>query len=281
MSPGDQMELFEYTDYRGYLTDYYQNKKRAQPQWGYASWARGLGLKSKSTLAMILNGQRHPSRKLTSTFSDYFKFSTDESEYFVDLVELQKSQGATGTKLLLIERLAKKRKSGEFEHLDLNRFQLISKWYFAAIREMPNAKGFRWDPQWISHQLYGAISPQEIKEAMRILSQLGLLVKQPSGAMTLKTANLTTESDVADEGIKRFHEQMLDQAKDSIRETDPTEREFVSTTFVVRQSDLPEAKMRLRELSSQFADSIEKQPGDRVYQLEVAFFPLSRARSRV
>ena len=74
---------------------------------------------------------------------------------------------------------------------------------------------------------------------------------------------------------------MLDQAKDSIRETDPTEREFVSTTFVVRQADLPEAKMRLRELSSQFADSIEKQPGDRVYQLEVAFFPLSRARSRV
>lgn len=95
---------------------------------------------------MILGGTRHPGRPLIHSLSDCFEFSTDECEYFFDLIELQKSKKTSGVELLLIERLAKKRSSRCFEKMNLDQFALISKWYFPAIRELTQVGGFSLGP---------------------------------------------------------------------------------------------------------------------------------------
>lgn len=276
-----ERSLFEYTDYRVYLRDYYQARKDGQPGWSLKSWASKLNLRGKSMLAMVLNGQRHPGRALTQSIVAYFNFPLEQAEYFYDLVEWQKtSSTAGGLSTLLLERLAKKRKNGKFELLDLDTFALISNWYFPVLRELFQVQGFKLDANWISHQLHGELTPAEVRDAVKLLYRLGILKKGPSGKVELANPHIATDSDVANEAIKRFHEQMLDRIKKSLRTVEPEEREVLSTTFVVRQTDLPKAKRLLRELTNQFADSVETPNGDRVYQLQISFVPATRARSQ-
>lgn len=276
-----ERNLFEYTDYRVFLRDYYQARKEGQPGWSLKSWATKLNLRGKSMLAMVLNGQRHPGRALTQSIVSYFEFPLEQAEYFYDLVEWQKNANREGgLSTLLLERLAKKRKTGTFELLDLDTFALISNWYFPVLRELFQVQGFQLDANWISHQLLGELTPAEVRDAIKLLYRLGILKKNATGKVELAQPHIATDSDIANEGIKRFHEQTLDRIKKSLRTVEPEEREVLSSTFVVKQRDLPKAKRMLRELANQFADSLESPNGDRVYQLQISFIPTTRARSQ-
>lgn len=260
--------LYEHTDYRQFLKTYYNETKSKRAGWGLKAWANRLGLKSKSALAMIMNGQRHPSRELTSSFVRYFKFNSEQAEYFADLIEWQKTKGDGQLSLVLGERLAKKRQSGTFAFIDIEQFRLLSEWHFAALREISKLGDFRNDPFWISHQLYNRVTPSEVKRCRRILSKLDL-----------RQDNATTSADVASEAIRRFHSQMMELARISLNTIPLEEREYFSSTFAVKQADLPRAKRLLRKLANEFADNLEKKDADRVYQLQVCFFPLTRLRT--
>jgi len=270
--------LFEYTDYRLFLRDYYSIRKKRYPHWGLESWARHLNIRSKSMLGMILNGQRHPGPNLVGSLQIYFGFSQEEARYFSDLVGVTKNSRNESIHFLLKERLARSRSSGEFESLNLDVFSTMANWYYVAIRELSAVKGFRLDPDWISHQLYGRVNAREVKMALSVLQRLGLLVASGSPNPTHLSI---ADKDTSSEAVKRFHEQSLDLAKQQLRATEPEEREYFSSTFAVRENDLPEAKKQVREMVNRFADLIENNQGDRVYQLEVAFFPVSRKRSGV
>jgi hypothetical protein len=78
--------------------------------------------------------------------------------------------------------------------------------------------------------------------------------------------------------VKRFHEQMLDNARLAVREIGLERREIIAATFSVGVSDLAEAKQVLRKFRSEFCRRFERDKGDSVYQLEVAFFPLTEIR---
>ena len=269
--------LFEYTDYRVFLRDYYTGRKQRQPQWGLESWARQLNIRSKSMLGMILNGQRHPGPRLVDSLQSYFRFSKEEGRYFSDLVGVTKNNRNESIQFLLKERLAKSRSSGEFENISLDVFSSMSNWFYPAIRELSALKGFRFDADWISHQLFGRVSPRDVKFALAVLERLGLLA--PAGAPESLHHLSIADKDTANEAVKRFHETSLDLAKAQIRTAAPEEREYFSSTFAVKESDLPEAKRQIREMANRFADLIESKKGDRIYQLQVSFFPVTRKRS--
>lgn len=273
-----ELEVFEYTDYRSYLKDHYHSKKQKHSGWSLETWARRLGLKSKSTLAMILKGQRHPGRPVVSSLIRYFEFTNDEAEYFSDLVEWVKCKDGGNLSTILQERLAQKRKSQKFEFIDLDEFSLISQWFFPVIRELFHVKQFQMDPHWISHQLNSQLSVYEVEQALRLLERVGIVERLARGKYRLMQRHLVTPSDISSEAIKRFHLQILERAKESVRSVPVDEREISGSTFVVRQEDLPKAKKMLKSLMEKFADGVESIGGDRVYHLEVCFFPLTRKK---
>jgi uncharacterized protein (TIGR02147 family) len=84
-----------------------------------------------------------------------------------------------------------------------------------------------------------------------------------------------TPFDVPDEGIRRFHEQMLTLAQKSLREQSVAEREVSGMTLTMRKVDLPRAKEILRRTYQDLA-ALAQSPGDEVFQLETALFPLTK-----
>ena len=163
-------------------------------------WARQLGLKDTSSITKILNGQRHPGSKLTQKLSDFFEFEHEESQYFEDLVRLQKHGNDPKLCIAIMERMEKLHPNAQMRIIDLSPFNLISHWYCLVIREMVRLESFKEDYEWISSKLNFKVTPKEVKKTINLLLSL-IYFKE----MTLENLALIIKAG--------FMREMISQAK--------------------------------------------------------------------
>jgi uncharacterized protein (TIGR02147 family) len=262
-------------DYRLFLKDWFEAKRKTNPQWTYGAWARLLRLKSPATLNMILNGKRNPSPKLTTAISKQLGLRGSEVSYFEDLVKLEKSKNDASVSVLLLERINKKNPSGILRVLDREQFYAISNWYYYAIRELVDVRGFLEDPEWISRKLRHKVTNGQIQKAIKSLLALNLLIRDEQGILRYGGGAVRTADDLSDEGLKRFHEETLQSAALSVRSVDPKDREISGYTFTLNRERLPEAKDIIRRMHRELLTLAEKQDAESVYQIETVLFPLT------
>lgn len=268
--------MLNYVDYRTFLKDRFDAKKRKRRSWSYGVWARELDLASSSTLIMIMNGDRNPGPRLTEALIRNLKLSGTEASYFIDLISLAKAKGDSRMKVLLMERLGSRLPGGKFSVLSHDNFAAISSWHFYAIRELVQLGSFREDPDWICRKLKFKVTPRQARQAIQTLLRLNLLCRNPDGTLGQASGHVDTATDIADEGLKRFHEQMLEHAKTSVRATDPALRQISGTTFPIHMKNLPKVKELIRKFQAQLCAACEEPGGDAVYHLEISFFPLTK-----
>lgn len=260
-----------------FLRDYVQEKKSSSPNWSYGVWARQMKLKSSSTLIMIVNGQRNPGPTLTKKFTAFFKFDEKESEYFTALVQLQKSKNIEET----VERLEElQQQNPNVRLVDLDSFRAMANWHYYAIRELVTQKDFKENYEWIARYFSQRISAIQAKEAIEVLLKLGLLGRDKRGHLQVQDQHFKTPHDIADEGLKKFHTDVLQLAQHSLQTLSPQSREISGGTFAIQRSQIPRAKKLIRKFQMDLCRLLETRHGDAIYQLEVAFFPLSEVKEK-
>lgn len=279
-NPRRKINLFDFTDYRAFLSAFARDKKKLQPSWSLNLWARQLGLRNSTSISKIITGSRDAGPEILRKLAEYFKFTPQERAYFEGLVQFSKAEKIkddTSLKAALMEQLRRLHPGRTFAQIDEKKFSLIAHWWFYAIRQMTHLENFRLDSDWISTQLEFKISPREIARALEILQSEGLLVIDKTTGRAKAVSQLNTSDDVASEALRRFHEGVLEMARSSLR-TIPTEKRQISgLTLPIRTADRPRVKQFLREMEDRFIETFEAKDGDSIYQLELAFFPLTKS----
>jgi len=268
------LSVFNYTDYRSFLIDWHNEKKRQKPSWTLGVWSKKINAQSPATLTMILKGQREPSLDLARRIFDSMVLKANEREYMINLVRLKKVKDDPCLVALIIERLAESQGSKDFWIMDHEQFLLISNWYFYAIRQLTKLDYFKEDPIWISENLQFKVTPKEVTEAINIMLDQGFLIRDENKRLRVLQSNLATPNDRASEGLKRYHEQTLEHAKISLREVELHQREISGVCFPVKMESLPLAKELIRKFQKDLCQLISTEEGDAVYQLEVAMYPI-------
>lgn len=271
--------VYDFGDYRSFLKNHVTLMKQANPHWSIGGWARKMDVSSTATITNILNGKRRPGKSLQSKFVDYFKFDTQEESYFLDLVRLDKVMDDPRLSVALMEKLKKKNPYGVFHKLDDDVFDAISKWQYYAIREMVALPDFMECPKWIRARLKYPLTHPEIKETLATLERLELIARDTDGVLRVSHKIIKTTEDVASEGIKRFHEQMIEFGKLSLRETPVELRDISARTLNIKTKDLPLLKQMIREFRDNVSELFEDaKQSDETYQLNVQLFPLTENR---
>ncbi|MCO4753514.1 MAG: TIGR02147 family protein [Bacteriovoracaceae bacterium] len=266
-----------YTNYKAFLLSYSEDAKRQNKNWSLGVWARQLGLKDTSSITKILNGQRHPGDKLTKKLNEFFKFEHDESQYFADLVRLQKHGNDPKLCIAILERMEKLHPNAHLRIIDMSTFNLISHWYCLAIREMVRLERFKEDYEWISSKLNFKVTPKEVKKTINLLIELDLLERNSEGKLAINQhGRVHTNNDIASEAIKRYHEQTLENAKLAVRHFSTDEREFQASSFNMRRENMPKAKELIREFKSKFVKLLEEEKSDDVFQIQLQFYPITK-----
>ncbi|MGZ3796230.1 MAG: DUF4423 domain-containing protein [Pseudobdellovibrionaceae bacterium] len=275
------LNINQFTDYRSFLLAHVQDMKSTKKNWSCGVWTQTLGLKTTSSITKILNGERDPGPQITERLIHYFRFDTKQAQYFRDLIKLQKIKHDPRLSVLLMEKMGKNHPDAKLRIIDDKSFQVISNWYYLAVRELCRMRNFKEDPEWIAEEFLFKVTARETASAIKTLLALGLLVRNAKGHLCLAEGRLNTANDISNEAIKRYHEQMLENAKRALRTVPPNEREITSTTLVMSSSNMEKAKELIRDFKNNFEKLMEEDSGDRVFQIQIQLFPLTKKNKGV
>ena len=270
-----RLSVTQFLDYRTFLSAHVQEQKQRNPRWTFGAWAKRLGLKGTASITRVVHGSRDPGPELVDTLVRYFKFNDRDSEYFKDLVRLHKMKKDPRLAALLMEKIGKKYPNGAMKVLDEKTLHVISNWYVLTVREMLRLQNFTSDPESIARKILFEVTPKEVSHALKILVDVGLLELNSNGKYGIRDASLNTSDDVASEAIKCYHEQMLEFAKISLRETPVEQREISAQIICIKKENIYHAKELIRDFQDKFRKLLEVDQGDAVYQFQVQFFPLA------
>lgn len=276
MKTGTQPNIFEYSDYRQYLSDYYTQKKMTNSSYSHRLFASQAGLSSPSHLLMIIKGERNLSMKTIPKFSDGLKLSQKEKKFFELLVLYSQTEDLQMKAKYFGEIISMKANLAGLHKLEKEKFEFLSKWYAVAIYVMIDLKTFKPDPNWISRRLGSKVTVSQVKETLENLLNLKMIetdsikgLKQTSGAVTVA-------DDTRSIAVFEYHSSMIKLAAEALRKNTNSEREMNGATISIPKDKLPELKEKIRAFRkeiNQLASSYENP--DEVYQLNVQLFPLT------
>jgi uncharacterized protein (TIGR02147 family) len=270
--------LFAYTDYRRYLQDWYAEKKRSGKHFSLRMLAEKSGFKARDYLMRVMRGDRNLSLDGAEKLSQYFRFSEKQAEYFKTLVQFNQAP-TTLEKERCWRRLSEIQKYGAHQKLRHEQFEYFSSWYHSALRSLLPVKDCGDDWERIGRLLDPPITPKQARDSVDLLLRLGLLQREGRGRYTVSHPAVSTGDEIASLAVAGFHKATMELVKRSIDRHPAPARDISGVTMSLSREGFQRIKGELRAFRKKvMAIASEDREEDMVYQLNLHFIPLTRAR---
>lgn len=269
-------DVLGYLDYRVYLKDWYEARKRSEPGFSYRTLARLVGYRSHAFFSLVLQRRSNISMDVAMGFADCIGLAGQHREYFLQLVAYNQEEIPSQRHVLFGKLREIVGSSASRLRDDQDAF--LSSWRNAALREMLGIDPFQGgEAEWGSRMIPPA-SAQEVRRALELLLELGLAHRTARGVVRtdacLETG--TTYSETATRGFMREVHALGGEALDRFPKA---ERHHGWATLSVSAATLETMRSELRSLVQRFLMLAEKDPApDRVLQLNIELFPIAHGR---
>lgn len=268
-------DVLQYTNYRVYLRDYYEFKKKTVPAFSLRFFAEKAGLSSHAHLKLTIDGKRNITKNTVVKLIHGLGLDGQRAAYFESLVFFNQAQ-TDADKQVYYAQLLKASPRSKLHKMDAAQFRIFREWHHSAILEMVALKDFRPIPDWISKRLGGLITPAQVTESLKLLVELGLLVKTANGYRQ-RDPLITTDDEVQDLMVKMYHLQMLKLSADMLSVLPGPQRDVSALTFSIKREDFPNLKKHLQLMRKELLDfSAKAGEGEDVVQINIQLYPLTR-----
>lgn len=262
--------IFEYINYREYLNDYYQARKKWDDGFTHTYICYKLGQRGSRTLYNnIVRGRKNLSAEFIKRFNILLELSAEEAVYFRVLV-LYNQSTEVQEKELYFEQLVQmnntpKRKLGE------ESFEYYNHWYYSSVRALLDIYNFKSNYKQLALKLKPVITVAQAKDAISLLKKLGLIEKNENGYFKPTQKAITTGSKIDHHQIKKYQLQCLDQAKLAVMENDSSSYKSSTLTVSVSQKGFERLAKRTEQYRKELFAIVNKDEdaADRVYQVNI------------
>ena len=137
-------------------------------------------------------------------------------------------------------------------------------------------KGFKQNPVWIAKKL--GISSSEAQKAVDRLKRVGFIHEKADGTWLQETPFMTTTGNTfTADSFRKHQKEILELSFLALENTPFDLRDHSGMTFAINTKQIPEAKKRIAKFRRELCNFLQKDlDRQAVYQLSVAFFPLSK-----
>lgn len=270
-------DLYQFTNYRTYLQDYYQFQKRVNPSFSLRFFAKKAKFPSHGLLNYLMEGKRNLSKKTLDKLTVALGLNREQAVFFENLVFFNQAR-SIDEKTFYYEKLLRAPAKSSFRKLETTQLQIFRRWYNIAIREMLNLKDFRNNPAWISERLLPRVEQYETQESLDMLLKQGLIKKTANGYKTVDP-DITTDDEVKSFLVKNYHLQMIKMAAWAQEEVPARERDISSICMSIKESELPNIKKHLQLMRKELRNfRADDGAGERIIQVNIQLFPLSKGK---
>jgi uncharacterized protein (TIGR02147 family) len=276
--PEQVCNVFEYADFRKFLEDYQAGRQAADKTFTRARFCKELGLpNTRSFFNDIVKGARSVSRNYVERFTRALGLGEQEAEYFRVLVEFNQSEDPRDREMLFDRLVSLNRTPARF--IRPEEYEFYRRWHHTTIFSLLDVIDFRGDERGdyaaLAKRVLPRVTAAEARESVALLKKLGLIRREPDGAWKPVSKTLDAGSYVRNALIQQYQMQCLDLSKRAMLMEAPAPRNFSTVTLSVSERGLGLIERKLQRFKSE-ARSIahrEAEPADRVYQLNIQFFP--------
>jgi len=269
--------LWNSADYRTFLRGWFESEKTHRPALSFRFLGQKLSMDA-SLLAKIFQGERHLSSSQIQPVCDLVGLTGNHAEYFRHLVLHAKSKTSREAQACFA-RLQELRRVAPAQ-LDDTQASYWDSWLHVALRSLLSCGDFSDDWERMGNLLHPRQSGRKVREAMRKLSDLGMVAKDVRGCWRLAEPFVRDRPGNQARAVRNYHRQVLLLATEAL-EGLPREQRNVSSLAVAVP---PEGYDRIVELVDDFRSRVLSAVAgmtapDRVLSLGVQLIPMTRTET--
>ena len=265
--------IIEYSDFREYMRDYYEERKR-RSVFSWREFSKIAGFSSSSYMKVVCDGKSKLSRVGVERTGAAMGLVGFEMEYFRAMVEY--GQAVTeAKKKSAYEHMLSIAKVHKVRVMEGELFEFYDSWQNPVVRElaplMPGAT-----PGEIAKMCYPEVTAADVQKSLNFLTKAGLLKKAGQDAFVLAETSIRGTPDATRLALRGMHRQMSELATPAI-DLPVEERNFSGVTMGLSCESYRKIENVLDECRRKIiAIAAEDKNIDQVYRLNLQLFPLSK-----
>ena len=269
-----RFNIYDYTDYRFLLKDYYSHQKKEVQSFSFRYFAERAGV-SPSVLKDIIEGRRRLSIAVMQKYAVVMNLTPKETDYFGTVVQFVNSK-SNDEKNLYFNRLLRLRGNSAIKFIDEGQYEFFRCWYHSAMREMVTLPGFREDYDWIARRCLPHITAAQAKRSIEMMLKLGILRRNEQGKLEPADPMISSEYEMKSFVLRNFHAEMIGLAREALERFEPLEREISSLTFGLSAKCYERIKERIRTFKQELINMVidDTSDSETVCQCNFQLFPL-------
>ena len=265
--------IIEYSDFRQYMRDYYEERKR-RFAFSWREFSKITGFSSCSYMKVVCDGKSKLSKIGVERVGAAMGLAGFEMEYFRAMVQYGQAESAEAKKDAFRKMLAVA-KVHKVRVLEGDLFAYYDSWRNPVVRElaplMPGAT-----PGDMAKMCYNETSAQEVRESLDFLTRSGLLKKTDGDIFELAETSVTGTPDATRLAMRGMHRQMAELATPAL-DLPKDERNFSGVTMGVSKETYGRIVDVLDECRKKIiAIAAEDKNIEQVYRLNLQLFPLTK-----
>ncbi len=261
--PHDRANAGDAGNFRDVLRDELARRCSRNPQYSLRAFAMDLGV-DHASLSQWIRGRRTLTERTIRQIGPLLGLTDAQIASCVSHEALQRPTGphADGD-------------DGAARQIAADTAEVVAHDHHYAILELTRLAAFRPDTRWIARVL--DLSPDEINVALQRLLRLGMLEMRHDRWLDLTGDAAATVEDFTRLALQRFADRIQRSARSSDADRAAERSVFSSTTLAVNSAHLPAVRGFLSRTRDELLAILRRDAScDDVYQLEIAFFPVTR-----
>jgi uncharacterized protein (TIGR02147 family) len=268
--------LFQYYDYRQFLRDFIDYKKRIDTKYSYRYFSNKAGFSSTNFISLVVKGKRNLSSDSIGKISKGIKFNKQERSFFENLVFMNQA-ASHEEKDHYYQKMLSSAPVSNLRMLGKSSYEYFSQWYNPVVRELVEIVPHPIDPQLIASLIIPSIKPSQVKASIELLKSLDLISMDENGRYKKNHAVVTTGNEVQSLQIANFHKAMIKLAAGAIDRFHAKDRDISGMVLSIDSKNIPVIKQKIADFKSDLSEFARGQRDeDQVIFIQILAFPFMK-----
>jgi uncharacterized protein (TIGR02147 family) len=270
------VNIFGYIDFKKYLEDYYQQRKRVDPGFKHDYICSRLGqANARSYFNNVIKGRTN----VTPTFIDRFilllELSQNEANYFRALVNYNQAFSPQEKEFFFNQIV--QLNSTPHRVLDTNTYAYYKEWYHSALRALLDIVDFKDNYRELCARLFPPITLKQARHSIALLKNLGLIAPDKQGFWKPTDKVVSTGEFINDALIQQFQMKCLEHARNVIAHGVDQAHRNITLTISLSDEAYQRVSGRVQQFKSEIRSIVQKdnKKANRVYHINLNVFPMS------
>lgn len=275
-----EVPVTSFMDYRDYLQELYKRAKATISPYSYLAFAEDLGFAGTNVLRLVIARKRKLAPKSAATIVRALDLRKEDRKFFLALVKHFNARGL-GQRNEEFQKMLLAKQASVVSDADRKQMAFYSEWHHPVVREMLRLSKAPEGLEAMAAILYPSITLEKLRQSLALLESLGIIkVDRKSGKVRVINESpmvLPEDATAGELSISKYHQAMIDTAKEAVTKVPWSQREIDSMTLNLSLESFGELKRRITSFCAEvMALESSEQRHECVAQFNVQFFTLTK-----